>query len=585
MKKILALMLAMALVLSMMVACGNETSSSETTEATNASESVSAEDETIQEESTASVDETSDVAAETSAAELDDQTVEEEDPWGGLVLPLTDDSVTLTMLKDWSANLQLVQPDPEQTSFYQEMEKRTGIHIEITATQDYNTDFSLMVAAGSYYDLLSSFSRAYSGGVEVALQDDVLVDFVPYIESGVMPNFAAFLEEYPIVTTVCYTSGGQIGELVGLSSDMLNGSTRDDTIKGMYTRQDWLDELGIDAPVTYDDYYNMLSLFKTELNVDYPFYLESGGIPQLDKMISGYGTLGYFTGRGSPFFVDDGTVCFGPTDSGYKSYLDMMAQWYAEGLINQDFYTVQKTDAENDFLSGRYGTYMDNDNSMHIYEESATEEGFTLVAIADGTPDDTYTDYVERVADLTWNSGWSITTSCENIELACQWFDYLYSPEGTILMNYGVEGEGFNYVDGEPVLSDLVLANPDGLVTNNALSIYAGYMMPGITDSAKLLASYTEAEKAAADIWYPVVNSTKSTLPDAVSMNDAESDAYSQVISDIQTVVNEYTIKVITGADTTDNFDDFVAQIESLNIATAIEAKQSAYDRYLESKE
>lgn len=43
-------------------------------------------------------------------------------------------------------------------------------------------------------------------------------------------------------------------------------------------------------------------------------------------------------------------------------------------------------------------------------------------------------------------------------------FDYLYSEEGMLLMNFGVEGEQFEYVDGEIKYTDLIMNNPDGLV-------------------------------------------------------------------------------------------------------------------------
>lgn len=41
-------------------------------------------------------------------------------------------------------------------------------------------------------------------------------------------------------------------------------------------------------------------------------------------------------------------------------------------------------------------------------------------------------------------------------------FDYLYSEEGMLLMNFGVEGEQFEYVDGEIKYTDLIMNNPDG---------------------------------------------------------------------------------------------------------------------------
>ena len=56
---------------------------------------------------------------------------------------------------------------------------------------------------------------------------------------------------------------------------------------------------------------------------------------------------------------------------------------------------------------------------------------------------------------------WSITTVCEDPDVIARYVDYVYSDDGILLANYGVEGETFTYVDGVPRLTDMVLNNPD----------------------------------------------------------------------------------------------------------------------------
>lgn len=45
----------------------------------------------------------------------------------------------------------------------------------------------------------------------------------------------------------------------------------------------------------------------------------------------------------------------------------------------------------------------------------------------------------------------AITSSCKNPELAIEWCDYWYGEEGYYLLNFGVEGESYDMVDGKPV--------------------------------------------------------------------------------------------------------------------------------------
>ena len=51
------------------------------------------------------------------------------------------------------------------------------------------------------------------------------------------------------------------------------------------------------------------------------------------------GVLDYFTsafGVGSGMYLDGDTIKYGPLEEGYKEYLQMMSQWYSEGLLYQD---------------------------------------------------------------------------------------------------------------------------------------------------------------------------------------------------------------------------------------------------------
>ena len=49
---------------------------------------------------------------------------------------------------------------------------------------------------------------------------------------------------------------------------------------GMAMRKDWLDELGLDVPVTYDDWHNVLTAFKEQKGATAPLWINaSAGDP------------------------------------------------------------------------------------------------------------------------------------------------------------------------------------------------------------------------------------------------------------------------------------------------------------------
>ena len=49
------------------------------------------------------------------------------------------------------------------------------------------------------------------------------------------------------------------------------------------------------------------------------------------------------------------------------------------------------------------------------------------------------------------------------VEVVARLLDYAYSEAGATLYNFGTEGESYTVVDGQPVYTDLVLNNPDGM--------------------------------------------------------------------------------------------------------------------------
>ena len=64
------------------------------------------------------------------------------------------------------------------------------------------------------------------------------------------------------------------------------------------------------------------------------------------------------------------------------------------------------------------------------------------------------------VGNLT---GMAITTACKYPVEAARWCDWVYSEEGHMYKVFGIEGETYEWVDGFPKFTDLIVNNPDGL--------------------------------------------------------------------------------------------------------------------------
>ncbi len=175
------------------------------------------------------------------------------------------------------------------------------------------------------------------------------------------------------------------------------------------------------------------------------------------------------------------------------------------------------------------------------------------------------------------NIGAMITSSCNNVEAAAKFLDYIYSDEGIMLSNYGQERITYTIENGEPKLTDFVLKNPDGLSHQQALSLYAGYKnKPFIT----LFQVYPlEVQQKSLEVW--ATPDAKIKMMPPITMTSEETDEYNSIMMDINTYVNENKLKFIYGSQSIDTFNDFVAAIKKMGIDRAIELQQATYDRYI----
>lgn len=76
-------------------------------------------------------------------------------------------------------------------------------------------------------------------------------------------------------------------------------------------------------------------------------------------------------------------------------------------------------------------------------EDASTTEGFELVAIPDFVQKSGDTIPFKEERAYAASTPWSISTQCECPELLMQWCNYMYTDEGALLCNYGLEGESF----------------------------------------------------------------------------------------------------------------------------------------------
>lgn len=478
----------------------------------------------------------------------------------------------------------------EQTSYfneinefpaYIELERQTNVIIEfLSASQAGQSEaYTVMSAGGDFADLVKNAAQLHPGGISQALDDELYYDLADYL-ADYLPNYKSYLDSDPDYSKGVADDDGRIGAAYTLRSEDLPRV-------GPSIRKDWLDEVGMDIPVTYDDYYNVLTAFKVQLGKEGALSIFDSGVPYNDYLIAGFDISGYVGGLASYgaglFCVWGDEVVFTPYTENFKEYVTMLNQWYSEKLIYQDFISAIKTpmNEEDMVFAGELGIAYTAAYSLFSYEPD--EEGFMLVGIPDAKKTADQKLHIRNGGNKVMsNSSISISANAaDQLEVAARWLDYWYSDAGVMLGNYGIAGVTYEFdASGEPYLTDFVLSNPDGLTMSQFSSGYGGNsFQTGYTLTTKgFNAATSQAVEDALSYWSEA--DTDYLYPKMATMTREESDIFVNYYGDILTYVVENIPAFIIGINSLDEWDSFIETLKTMHVEECLAAKQSSFDRY-----
>ncbi len=572
-KKYLALILALAMLTVAFAGCSSKTE--ETTPA--AEESASAA------ESAPAVEESTPVEAPAEDGEeavVEDVADEPEFSPEYPVYPISDGEV-LTMFVEFPGFLASNMETMEEMPSYQKANEITGVdlHFQSVSQTALAEQFNLMCASGSLPDLIGG-NVSYTNGSAAAIDDEVFVDLTDLVHTY-MGDYWDILSSQQSYLDSAIDENGYMAYFMAFTDASWSQ-------QGPQIRADWLEEFGMDMPVTYDDYYEYLTAAKTTYDPSDTFMLTGSSQQQGNGWVGGYGTSGMPNeGGNNMFLIEEGVVTSGYVVDSWKDYLVMMNKWYSEGLINQDFISMTNdpmaSNADSLILGSNAALWYAQGDIMGTYISKSSDPNFALV----GTQEPVLTEgemfHFGTNGEGSASNSVAMSTNCTNPELAAKWMNFWYTEEGQTLTAYGVEGLSFEYVDGEPQYTDAVLNNPDFFMTNFAIAYYCASQTPSLTSSTKDWPNYRQETIDAFMLWTESGDDAY-VLPSSMSLTVEESERSATLLADIDTYAEENVMKFITGEKSFDEWDDFVGTIKSMGIEECIEIYQASYDRYVASK-
>ncbi len=502
-----------------------------------------------------------------AAAETETRVTEE-----GFQLPIVSEPMTIKIWTPAGDTIYKTMSNLAESEYFKEMERRTGIHVEFIHPSTTNTAeaLNLLLAGDDLPDIICppwgwNYVTGYDGGVA----DGVFCDITDIVKEH-CPNYWTALNMNESVWRQSVTDSGKIA---GFWNICVNGAQP--PFMGEVVRQDWLDELGIPTPVTYDDWHDMLVAFKEKKGCPAPMMLYYTGFDPQNVFCGGYGIT-------ETFFMKDGQVKFGPLEPGYREYLAMLAQWYKEGLIDPDFATKQDfLPAQEYTTSDKTGAFYEQYLDLNMLKTRSGNPNYQLSAVS--TPRVNVGDelHVRQTGFEVGNSVWIITADCKDPVTVAKWCDYAFTREGDLLASYGFEGKTWEYNEnGEPEFTEFMYNNPDGLSLAEAYNYYAKLGGAGYYHWDREFAGMVQSDLDAMTIW-GTDNDGAYILPMTVTMNDEEATEFANIMADIETYRAEHVVNFILGIEPMENYDAFVETIKGMDIDRAIELKQASLDRFL----
>ncbi|MFH1879669.1 MAG: extracellular solute-binding protein [Bacillota bacterium] len=494
---------------------------------------------------------------------------------------VTDEPVTLTIWMDISSHdvSNIIGDLQTNMDILKVLEEKTGVHIELMLAPvgEAETSFSLMLASGNYADIVIGFDNYYAKGGDAAIEEGIIYNLKDLVAANA-PNYEA------VRNASAYRALGTVTDL-GNMPYFCEPTYMDNpglTYGGTIIRQDLLDKLGMDMPVTFDDWHTYLTRCKDEYGMTRGLGMAYAGISKYNAFNAAFGFMMQNPADSAPpVFQVDGVVQYGPLTPGFKDYVTLMAQWYAQGLIDPDFTSTITFDDGIAMVSSDLCAATSEHGGVIGYANmlgGAVNPDFTFVAAPDPAlteGDQLHVGYMKGGAGLGKVA--AITTACENPEIAVKFIDQLYSDEGFLLCNYGTEGKTYNLVDGVPVYTDLVANNEKGTITDMLCAYAAPIIWPFVSVLGRDDVS-TAGEMAA--VW-DTNNDYSYCFPSGVTLNAEEKEVYSDFYPEIKSYVEEMTVMFIMGLEPLENIDSFLATLNSLGVQDVVAAYQSAYDRYV----
>lgn len=418
------------------------------------------------------------------------------------------------------------------------LEEATGYKMEydMLPQDKWAEKLNLIMSSGEAYDMVTSYS-------DMALYSD-------YAQKGALVDLTSLIEEFgPNIKAALKPESIEALKVNG-KLYAIPVSITYEVNSSILIRTDWLEKLGLPMPTTTDELTHVLQQFKEqdpggngERNV--PLTIK-GDQAMIDNIVGAFGIPNGWN-------EVDGQMVPRVLDPSFKDYVAYVADLYKQRLIDREFVANKDATAKEKFASGVAGAIV-----VHWADIPGIHEALTK-----NLPDAKFA-YVPPLkgpngeAGFTANAGFDrltfIPKSAKHPEDAIKWINASLEPETFKTMAIGVEGTHYKMENGgyTPILP---IFNDERNLANN--------FMVG-TDEEQY-PKYWQARVRKNPVMFEAFDFLNNQQPAEVKHLNVLGLApymqqYAKNNQQLHTMSNDYTVKLIAGAESLDGLADFQAK-------------------------
>lgn len=437
-------------------------------------------------------------------------------------------SAKLELQKRWEEDLGITNTDYE---------------VLLANSSDYETKLNSMLAGGDVPDLFS----VNVDQLQTLVDNGLVVPVDEYVAN--MPHYNARLTDEAKIN---YDNFSIDGKHYGLTYTVLEGELSGNGSKGLSIRMDWLDNLGLSVPTTLDELHDVLYAF-TYNDPDGNGKDDTYGLgtDKTEFISPVFGAFGIYLNGINSWMERDGELVHSTTLPETKEALAVLRQWYAEGLIDPDKFVVEAQQAEDKFISGKFGVWMTdvfNANDARIaWANNEVDASCAFIPPPEGPDGEKGTSITPVV-----NMAMVISADCaenKDVDRLIKILDWMVNDDedgGLKLVEYGLEGVHYTYDPETDFIDQSLISGYDELYRE-------GYSTPirwiTVTDRRWIAPDDPRATDLTLanqeeNLNVAIFDSTVPAMKDYPDLYDV--------------LWNEYYTKIIMGTLELDAFDEYV---------------------------